>query len=94
MTVPAQHVSGKSKGELRLYALSTCAWCRKTRQLLDELGVEYDLVEVDLVDAQYKDEVMDEVKNWNPDSTFPILVFDNHSCIIGYQADQIRERLK
>ncbi|MHB1391140.1 MAG: glutaredoxin family protein [Thermoleophilia bacterium] len=90
MTVPAQHINGESKGDLKLYALSTCAWCRKTRQLLNELGVEYDLVEVDLVDVQYKD----EVKSWNPESTFPILVFDNQSSIVGYQADQIKDRLK
>lgn len=94
MTVPVQHISGESRGDLRLYALSTCVWCRKTRQLLDELGVEYDLVEVDLVDAQHKDEASDEVKRWNPQSTFPVLVFDNQSCIVGYQADQIRDRLK
>ena len=34
-----------------LYALSTCVWCRRTKQLLDQLGVEYDYVDVDLLEG-------------------------------------------
>ena len=46
-----QHVPGKNMGDLKLFALSTCPWCRKTKQLLDELGVEYNFVDVDLLPA-------------------------------------------
>ena len=36
-----EHVKGENKGKIMLYALSTCVWCKKTRELLDDLGVEY-----------------------------------------------------
>jgi len=26
------HVDGKNKGKIMLYALSTCVWCKKTKQ--------------------------------------------------------------
>ncbi|HII75790.1 MAG TPA: glutaredoxin family protein, partial [Methanolinea sp.] len=39
-----EHVKGSKRGELILYALSTCGWCAKTRKLLDDLGVEYSYV--------------------------------------------------
>ena len=29
-----QHVAGKNKGHIVLYALSTCPWCGKTKKLL------------------------------------------------------------
>ena len=36
-----EHVKGENKGKITLYALSTCGWCKKTKKLLDDLGVEY-----------------------------------------------------
>ncbi|MFQ5905703.1 MAG: glutaredoxin family protein [bacterium] len=44
-----EHVEGKKKGDVLLYALSTCGWCRKTKRLLEKLRVEYDYVYVDLL---------------------------------------------
>ena len=50
-----QHVAGKNKGHIVLYALSTCPWCRKTKKLLEDLGVEYYFGDVDLMnDAEKK----------------------------------------
>ena len=39
--VKMEHVEGKNKGEVVLFALSTCGWCKKTRMLLEELGIEF-----------------------------------------------------
>jgi ferredoxin-thioredoxin reductase catalytic subunit len=44
-----EHVVGKKKGDVKLYALSTCVWCKKTKQLLNELGVDYHYTFVDLL---------------------------------------------
>ena len=44
-----KHVAGKNKGHIVLYALSTCPWCKKTKKLLEELGVEYYFDDVDLM---------------------------------------------
>jgi len=33
------HVDGKKAGHIVIYALSTCPWCKKTKKLLDDLGV-------------------------------------------------------
>ncbi len=75
-----------------LYALSTCGWCKKTKRLLDELGVEYHYVDVDLVAGERQENVLDEVKGWNPRGTFPTLVINNE-CIVGYKEEKIKEVL-
>ena len=88
-----EHVSGRNAGQMMLYALSTCVWCRKTKQLLDDLGVEYDYVYVDLLDSNEKDHVVKNLERWNPNRTFPTLVVDNDRCIVGFKEDEIRDAL-
>ena len=39
------HVTGTNKGQIVLYGLSTCVWCRKTKVLLDQIGVEYNYID-------------------------------------------------
>ncbi|RJQ42567.1 MAG: glutaredoxin family protein [Gaiellales bacterium] len=94
MCIPWEHVPGSPiDHDVRLFALSTCGWCRRTKQLLEELGVEYYRVDVDLLDSGVKDEVVAEVKKWNSAATFPTIVIDNQKAIIGYEAEEIREKL-
>ena len=88
-----KQVTGKKKGDVLLYALSTCGWCRKTKDLLGDLGVEYRYIDVDLLDSEAKSEAIKEITDWNPRCSFPTLVINNDRCIVGYQADKIREAL-
>ncbi len=88
-----EHVNGEKKGKILLYALSTCGWCRKTKEFLNDLGVDYDFIFVDQLDGQDKDEIMDEIKKWNPRCSFPTIVIDNEKCIVGFKEDEIKEAL-
>ncbi len=89
-----KHVDGKDKGKVFLYALSTCGWCKKTKAFLNEQGVEYSYVDVDLVPAEEQDKVIAEIRRWNPSRSFPTIVIDDGTCIVGFQPDQIKEFLK
>ena len=88
-----EHVKGKNKGKVMLYALSTCVWCKKTRELLNELGVEYYYVYVDLLQGNYKEKAIGDVKKLNPRCSFPTIVINDKECIIGYKEDKIKEAL-
>lgn len=87
------HVAGRSRGHIVLYALSTCVWCRKTKQLLDQLGVEYNYVDVDLLEGEEKTKATDEVKNLNPRCSFPTLAI-NDKCIVGFDEQKIMESVR
>lgn len=89
-----KHVEGEQKSELLLYALSTCGWCRRTKRLLDELGVAYDYIDVDLEDEFNQNELVEEIGKHNPDVSFPTLIVNQERCIVGYNPDEIRELLK
>ncbi|MGC8873563.1 MAG: glutaredoxin family protein [Chloroflexia bacterium] len=86
-------VDGQDRGDVFLYALSTCVWCRRTKALLQELGVAYRYIDVDLVPQDEQQEVMEQVARWNPQRNFPTLVIRNSQVIIGYQPERIREAL-
>ena len=77
-----------------MFALSTCGWCKKTKKLLNELGVAYHYVDVDQAEEDDKEEVVEQLKKWNPRSSFPTLVIDDERCIVGFKEDEIKEAVK
>jgi glutaredoxin-like protein NrdH len=87
------HVDGKKSGNIMLYALSTCVWCKMTKTLLGDLGVDFSYVFVDLLQGADRDTALGEVKRWNPSGSFPTLVINDQS-IVGFQEDKIRAALK
>lgn len=89
-----EHVNGKKKGKVMLYALSTCGWCNKTKELLRELGIEFDYLYVDLLDGKEQNEAMDAVERFNPAGSFPTLVINNKKSIVGFKEQEIREEFR
>jgi glutaredoxin len=88
-----EHVEGEDRGKILLFALSTCVWCNKTKDLLNKLGVKYDYIFMDHLKGNDKDEAMGEVKKWNPACSFPTLVINDEKCIVGFKEDKILEAL-
>ncbi|MGB9724223.1 MAG: glutaredoxin family protein [Chloroflexia bacterium] len=89
-----QTVPGQDRGDIFLYALSTCVWCKKIKALLNELGVAYRYLDVDLVGPDEREAVMREVARWNPQRNFPTLVVDGRTVIVGFKPERIREVLE
>ena len=87
-------VEGRNAGDIMLYGLSTCMWCKKTKKLLDDLGVKYSFVYVDLLDESMKNHYFEEMKVWNPQGSFPTLVINDRQAIVGFDETRIREELK
>uniref|UniRef100_A0A7V0Z3R9 Glutaredoxin family protein n=1 Tax=candidate division WOR-3 bacterium TaxID=2052148 RepID=A0A7V0Z3R9_UNCW3 len=89
-----KHITGKNRGKIMLYALSTCIWCRKTKNLLNQLGVEYSYIDVDLLDSDEKEKIKKEIEKWNPACSFPTIVINDEKCIVGFKENEIKELLK
>jgi glutaredoxin len=75
---------------ITLYALSTCPYCKMTKQFLSDNGVEYEVVDVDLLDGHEREHVLTEVQNVSGGTSFPVLVCgDQH--VVGYDQAKIKE---
>ena len=88
-----ENVEGEDKGKIMLYALSTCGWCRKTKDLLNEIGVKYSYIFVDLLEGMDRESIIEDVKKWNPKCSFPTIVINDEKCIVGFKEDDIKEAL-
>jgi glutaredoxin-like protein NrdH len=86
-------VSGEDRGKIVLFALSTCGWCKKTKKLLNDLGVAHSYVDVDQVEEDEKAETVEQLKKWNPRLSFPTLVINDEICIVGFKEDEIKEAI-
>jgi len=91
--IKIEHVKGKNKGKILLYALSTCVWCKMTKDFLDKLGVEYSFIYVDLLEGKDQDIATEDVKKWNPMCSFPTMVINDKKCIVGFKEKEIKEAL-
>jgi glutaredoxin-like protein NrdH len=85
-----EHVDGTAvPGGVILYALSTCIWCKKTRLLLEELGVAYDYEYVDLLPSAAQDRIAAVVQKLTGRETYPTIIRGD-SYVVGYRPDEIR----
>jgi len=94
MAIEKKHVSGTKKGDVILYALSTCQWCRKTKDLLSKLGIDYYYIDVDLVTGDDQKELIEEIKKFNPACSFPTMVINERDAIVGFDEDKIMEKFE
>lgn len=78
--------------QVKLYALSTCPYCRMTRRYLDESGVDYELVEVDQLEGKEKDDSVAEVRSISGGASFPVVVI-GEEVIVGFNKARIKELL-
>ena len=88
------HVPGRNRGKIVLYALSTCVWCKKTKELLTGLEVDFSYLFVDMLMGNEVDEVLVEMEKFNPKGSFPTLVINDEKVIVGYREQEIREALE
>lgn len=88
-----KHVEGKNKCNVMLYALSTCIWCKKTKKLLQNLGVEYYYEDVDLLEGEEREKAEKEISKWIKTFSFPLIVLNNNRHISGFDEQKIRQEL-
>jgi glutaredoxin len=81
------------KMTVKLYALSTCPYCIKTKQLLNQQNVAYDLIDVDLAEQEIASRVMKEVKELTGQQSFPVTLI-NGKIILGFKPEEILDALQ
>jgi glutaredoxin-like protein NrdH len=77
---------------IRLYALSTCPYCRMTKRYLDEHAITYEHIEVDMLEGDAKQQAIDTVKELSGGTSFPVMVADDQ-VVVGFNKTRIAEIL-
>ncbi len=85
-------VPGLKVKEIMLFTLSTCIWCKKTKALFKDLGLEHSYVDVDLLDGADREEAHKEMWKHNKSTSFPTIVINNgEDVIVGYEEEKIKK---
>jgi glutaredoxin-like protein NrdH len=87
-------VPGKNnKHKVLIYAISTCAWCKLTKQFLRDNKIEYEYVDVDLCSEKDREKVRRDIQNKGGDLSYPTIIIDDKILITGFRKDKITEAL-
>ncbi len=78
---------------ITLYALQTCSHCKDTKQLLQEHGIAYRTVYVDMLVGQERNDTMRHLRRVNPTVSFPTLVV-GEKTIVGFKKKKIEAALR
>lgn len=85
-----KHVDGADRGDVIVFALSTCIWCKRAKALLQELGVKYRYLDVDTLEYDDKEQLYADL---GQRLSFPTVLINGSRWIKGFQEDEITEAL-
>ncbi len=77
---------------IKLYSLSTCAYCQAIKKMLADLGVAHHFVDADLIEGEKRTALLAELQRYNPRCSFPTIVIDG-KVITGFKAQEIKETI-
>lgn len=78
--------------KIKIFTLSTCSHCKAAKKFLNDHNVDYDFIDVDLLKGEYRQEVIDEVREYNPNLSFPTIIIEER-VIVGFREEEIKEAL-
>jgi len=88
-------VPGKNnKHRVLMYAISTCAWCKLTKNFLKDNNIEYEYFDVDLSDGEDREKIRREILKRGGRLSYPAIIIDDKILINGFREDKIKETLE
>jgi glutaredoxin-like protein NrdH len=81
------------KKNIQMYALSTCIYCQNTKRWFAEHRIEYDCIDVDLLEETEKYAILKEMKGKTGMVSFPTVIIDDN-IIKGYKPAKFKEVLE
>jgi glutaredoxin-like protein NrdH len=65
-----------------------------TKQYLNDNGVEYEFIDVDLCEPEEKEQVRQQIQDKGGSLNYPTTIVDDRKIITGFRKDQLKEALQ
>jgi glutaredoxin-like protein NrdH len=88
-----KEVEGKrDKQEVSIFTLSTCGWCARCKNWLNDKEIKYKYIDIDTITAEQKSQILEFLrKNYKADRiAYPFLVCDD-KFVVGYDPNKYEE---
>jgi glutaredoxin-like protein NrdH len=93
--MPFSKVQGTNKQhKVIVYAISTCVWCKMTKQYLKDNNIEYDYMDVDLCTPEEKEKIHQDILKRGGALSYPTTIVDGKTLITGFRKDLLKEALQ
>ncbi len=87
-------ISGKKNDhKVTVFALSTCVWCKLTKQFLNDNEIGYEYVDVDLLEDDERMKVHQFISEKGGTLSYPTIIVDDKTVITGFRKDKLKEVL-
>ena len=88
-------VPGENKKHtVLMYAISTCAWCKRAKEFLTDNNIEYEYVDIDLCSRGERERMRRDILSRGGRLSYPTIIIDNRFLITGFQEDKVRQALE
>jgi glutaredoxin len=64
----------------------------RTKRFFKEHGIEPEIIDVDLLTGAERERIMNEVRKFNPECSFPTICIDD-DVIVGFNEEKLRTAL-
>ena len=81
-----------SYADVKMYTLSTCSHCRRTKEFFASQGIEFEFTDVDLLTGDERRAAVEQIRKINPRVSYPTIMI-GEKIIVGFQEREIREAL-
>lgn len=75
-----------------MYTLSTCPWCRKTKQFFRDRNNPFEYADHDLVGEKEQKKILEEMSRYGGSTASPFVKIDGEA-VIGYNPQKYAELL-
>ena len=79
--------------KVTLYALSTCGWCKRTQEFLEKNNMSPEIIFIDLLEDEEKENARAQLIKFNPRRTYPTTVINEKHVVTGFDEERLREIL-
>jgi len=78
--------------KVTLYTLSTCPWCRKTRQFFKGKNIPFEYVDYDLASEEEQERIVKEMNKYGGGFAFPFVKIGD-DVVVGYNPEKYSKLL-
>ena len=79
--------------KVSMYTLSTCPWCRKTKQFFKDKNIQFDFIDYDLAAEGEQDRISKDMMKYTGHIAFPFVRI-GEEVVIGYDPEKFEELIK
>jgi len=76
-----------------MYTLSTCPWCRKTKQFFRDKSVPFDYIDYDLAKEEEQNKIASEMMKNTGHIAFPFVKVGD-TVVIGFNPERFEQLLR